>query len=316
MGASVQPGRSLQAQRVTVSGIITCCNEETHIAACLESLDWCDEIIVVDSFSTDRTPEIALAHPKVRFFQHEYFGDGAQKNWGINQATSEWVLILDADERCSAALREEIETRLSGPAPHDGYNIRRRCYFLGRVLRFSGWQHDRAVRLVRRGKGYYANRRVHAGMVTVRPVPVLRQPLEHFMIECFHGYVQRINLYSYWGAAQGWRDRKRSGLVQVLVRPLWRFFRGYVVQLGILDGLRGLTFCALQAYASYLKWSLLWSWYENAERGRQPALPPFEEDPAVWSGLDRIRAARRFGRGTAMATPGMRPASWASNDAK
>jgi hypothetical protein len=95
----------------------------------------------------------------------------------------------------------------------------------------------------------------------------------------------------------------------VLIRPLWRFFKGYGLQMGFLDGVRGLTFCVLQAYASYLKWSLLWSWYQNEKRGRLPVLPAFEEDPAVWSGVERIQAARKAGQSAPAAAPGFaRPA--------
>jgi glycosyltransferase involved in cell wall biosynthesis len=279
--------------RPTVSGIVACRDEETNIEACLESLAWCDEIIVVDSFSTDRTPELARRNPKVRFFQRSYYGDGSQRNWAINAATSNWVLVLDADERCSPALRAEIEMVLGAGPTADAYTIPRRTFVLGAQLRYSGWQNDRVVRLVRRGAGYYSNLRVHARMVTAGPAPRLREALDHHMIECFHHYVRRINQYGFWGAAQAWRDQVRPTISQIAFRPGWRFVRTYILQLGFLDGMRGLTFCALQAYATYLKWSLLWSWHLNAARGIAPALPEFDDDPAVWSGLERVQTRRR-----------------------
>jgi glycosyltransferase involved in cell wall biosynthesis len=276
--------------RPRTSGIVACFNEEEHIGGCLASLSWCDEVIVVDSFSADRTAEIARGFPNVRFFQRTYYGDGSQRNWAMNQATGDWLFVLDADERCPPPLRDEIDALLRSAPAANAFAIPRRNYFLGKPIRFSGRRHDQVVRLARRGLGYYSNRRVHAGIQTVGAVPVLRCAIDHYIIECFHRYVQRVNLYGYWGAAQAWRDGTRSSLYQLLVRPGFRFIRTYLLQLGFLDGKRGLTFCALQAYASYLKWSLLWSWRVNAARGRAPPLPEFDEDPAVWRGVAKLRS--------------------------
>ncbi|HYU32286.1 MAG TPA: glycosyltransferase family 2 protein, partial [Thermoanaerobaculia bacterium] len=152
--------------RPAISAIITTFNEEQNIAGCIESLLWCDEILIVDSFSTDRTPEIAQGYEKVRFYQRTYFGSASQKNWAMDQVPNEWILIFDADERCTPALQKEIETLVAGAPKHEAYTIRRRVWFLGKVIRFSGWQHDQVVRLVRRGSARYPNRRVHADMIT------------------------------------------------------------------------------------------------------------------------------------------------------
>ena len=268
-----------------VSAILTTFNEETHIAGCIESLLWCDEILVVDSFSVDRTPEIARGYDKVRFFQRTYFGSASQKNWAMDQVANEWILIFDADERCTPALQREIEELLASGPRFEAYTIKRRVYFLDQVIRFSGWQHDRVVRLVRNGSARYPNRRVHADMVTRGPAPVLRHPMEHYMADSLDEYVRRIEKYSFWGAAQHWKDRRHSGFIQVFGRSIWRFFRTYIFQLGILDGMHGLVFCMLQAYGTYLKWALLWGWRLNAARGRTPPLPIFDENEDTWRGL-------------------------------
>ncbi len=286
------PSRQAGLARPTITGIVACYNEATNIEACLASLAWCDELIVVDSYSTDCSPEIAQRNPKVRFYQHEYYGDGAQRNWAINLVRTDWFLVLDADERCSDPLRLEIEHLLAARPAAAAFTISRTTYFLDRRLRFYGWQNDRAVRLVRRGSGFYSRRRVHAGIVTIGAAPMLRNPIHHHMVQCFHTYVKKINQYGFWGAAQGWRDGRRAGFGEVLIRPGFRFLRTYVLQLGVLDGTRGLVFCLIQSYQSYLKWSLLWSWRVGAERGRVPVLPEFDDDPAVWSGLGLIEAVR------------------------
>jgi glycosyltransferase involved in cell wall biosynthesis len=273
----------MSAARPPVSGVVTCFNEEQHIRACLESLAWCDEIVVLDSFSTDRTAEIAKSFPGVRFLERAYYGAAAAKNFALDQTRHEWAFILDADERCTPALQGEVEALLAGAPAHGAYAVRRRCFFLGRAIRFSGWRGDRVVRLIRRGAARHANARVHPKVIVQGEAPVLAAPLDHFMIEDFHEYLQRMVRYGHWGAAQAWRDGKRaSSFADVLFRPAWRFFRTYVLQLGVLDGGVGIAFCLCQAFATYAKWALLWSWQLDATRGRAPALPEFDEREETW----------------------------------
>jgi glycosyltransferase involved in cell wall biosynthesis len=273
----------MSAARPPVSGVVTCFNEERNLRACLESLAWCDEIVVLDSFSTDRTPEIARSFPRVRFLERAYYGAAAAKNFALDQTRHPWAFILDADERCTPALEREIEARLAGDRVHGAYTIRRRCFFLGREIRFSGWRNDRVVRLIRRGAARHANSRVHPKVIVDGEAPTLAAPLDHYMIEDFHAYLLRMVKYGQWGAAQAWREgRGASAFADVLFRPLWRFFRTYVLQLGFLDGGVGIAFCLCQAFASYAKWSLLWSWQVDAARGREPELPEFDEREETW----------------------------------
>jgi glycosyltransferase involved in cell wall biosynthesis len=274
------------ATRPAVSAIVTTLNEEQNIAECIESLLWCDEILIVDSFSTDRTAEICRSFDKVRFYQRTYYGSAAQKNWAMDQVESDWILIFDADERCTPALQKEIQDLVARGPEHDAYTIRRRVYFMNRVIRFSGWQHDRVVRLVRRGTARYPNRRVHADMITRGPAPELKNPMTHYMADSLDEYARRIEKYSFWGAAQNWREKRKSGFSEIFGRSVWRFLRTYIFQLGILDGMHGLVFCMLQSYGTYLKWALLWGWQINAARGRMPALPEFDESEDTWRPLE------------------------------
>lgn len=285
--------KETKAAREKVSVVVTTYNEEANIGACLDSLLWADEILVVDSHSTDRTPEIVRGYEGVTFVQRTYFGSAAQKNWAMDETAHPWTLIFDADERCTPKLRAEIEALLAGRPAHEAYTIRRRCFFLGKVIRFSGWQHDQVVRLVRKGAGRYPNKRVHADMATRGPAPLLRNAMDHYMVDDFHEYVHRIAKYSHWGAAQGWKEGRDPGVAEVLFRPAWRFFRTYIVQLGVFDGLRGLVFCLLQAFGTYLKWSILWAWRANERRGIQPDLPVFDESEETWQGLDELAQPAR-----------------------
>jgi glycosyltransferase involved in cell wall biosynthesis len=286
-----EPGLTADGRvRPTVSGVITSFNEEHNIADCIESLDWCDEIILVDSFSTDKTPEIAQKYDKVRFFQRRYYGAGAQKNWALQHVNHDWVFLLDSDERCTPALREEVEAILLSDSSTDAYLINRDVYILGKRVKYSGWQHDRVARLFRRGTAYYENRRVHSVLRTTGQTPILKNPMEHHMVDrSFDEYAFRLAKYGYWNAAQCWRDGVRTSALEVLFRPMWRFFRTYFLQFGILDGSLGIVFCLLQSYSTYMKFAILWGWQVNDARGIPPALPDFDEDESTWQGLKELR---------------------------
>ncbi len=226
------PESATKARRRRISAIVTTFNEADTIEACLDSLKWCDEILVVDSHSTDSTREIAGRFDGVRVLCRTYYGAASQKNWAIDHCRYDWILILDTDERVTPELQSEIETLLSAPSPATAYSIRRRNHALGGEVRFSGLQHDRVTRLFRRGDARYPNRRVHADMLTRQTPEVLDSVLEHYMVDTLEEYVERTRRYASWGAAQLWRDgRRKIGLWQALVRPAWRFFRTYVLQL-------------------------------------------------------------------------------------
>lgn len=304
--------------RPRISAIVTTFNEEEHVAACLESVAWCDEILVVDSYSTDRTVELAEGFEKVRLFQHEYHGGAAQKNWALQRARHEWILIFDADERCTPELRDEIQRLLEADPEADAYVIRRRVHFMGKVIRHSGWRNDRVVRLFRRGKARYQNRRVHSRVVTdsdepaMYTAPVLESSMEHLMVDSMVEYIQRTRKYSYWGAAQLWKDGKRTTGLELLQRSVWRFLRTYVLQRGFLDGRHGLVFCLLQAVGTYMKLSMLWGWQINLERGIEPDLPSFDEDQDLWTTPEAEQrdaapqaAERSEGEGPARASAGL-----------
>ena len=282
----IEPGGQ---KRPTVSGVITSFNEEHNIADCIESLLWCDEIIVVDSFSTDGTPEIAQRYDKVKFFQRTYYGAGAQKNWAMQYVEGDWIFLLDSDERCTPELREEVQRILADGPHHSAYMMNRNVYILGKRIRFSGWQHDRVARLFRKGAAYYENRRVHSVLHTTGETPILDNAIEHFMVDrSFDEYAFRLAKYGYWNAAQCWRDGERTSALEVLLRPTWRFLRTYFLQLGILDGALGIIFCLLQSYSTYMKFAILWGWQKNDARGISPMLPEFDEEDSTWEGLREL----------------------------
>ena len=278
--------------RPKVTGVVTCFNEEHNIGDCIASMSWCDEIICVDSFSTDRSPEIAKSHDNVRFFQRTYYGAGAQKNWALQHVRHDWVFLLDADERCTPELRVEIEDLLARGADvaANAYMINRRVFFLGKQIKYSGWQRDQVSRLFRAGTAWYEKRRVHSLLRTSGPTPLLTAEIDHYMVDrSFDEYAFRIGRYGYWGAAQCWRDGIRARPTDLFLRPLWRFIRTYFLQLGVLDGQLGAVFCLLQAYGTYMKFAILWGWQTNAARGIEPNLPAFDDEDQTWEGLEELK---------------------------
>src|SRR5262245_36883108 len=169
-----------------LSAIVPTFNEEPNISDCLASLDFADEILVVDSFSTDRTVELARARPGVRVLQHAYEGNGPQCNWAMERAAHEWILIVDADERVPKELASEIRGLLRSGPPASLYRLRRTNLFLGKPIRGSGWGRDRLVRLVKRGAARYPERRVHADIEAgPADAPLLSTPLVHDTVRSF-----------------------------------------------------------------------------------------------------------------------------------
>jgi glycosyltransferase involved in cell wall biosynthesis len=268
--------------RLPLSVIVTTFNEEVHIGECIDSVLWADEVLLVDSFSTDRTLEIAREKP-IRILEHTYYGSAAQKNWSLDRVENDWVLILDADERVTEELAREILDLLEKGPDKLGYYIRRTNYLIDKPIRHSGWSTDKVIRLFHRGHGRYPNRRVHADLDIPGEVPVLKEPMIHYTFRSFDQYMEKVLRYAEWGAAQGFKEGKRAGWLEVAFRPLWRFFRAYFLQLGILDGMHGLIVCSLQSMGVFLKYARLWEHWEHHRLGQPVELPDFDDDRSTWA---------------------------------
>ena len=242
-----------------LTAIVPVYNEEQNIDECLQKLTWVDEILVVDSGSSDDTVRIARRYTD-RILQHDYINSAAQKNWTIPQARYDWVLIVDADERVTDNLRNEIQKILEeegGPA-YDGYRIKRQTHFWGKPIHYCGWQKDRVLRLFNRHKGRYQEKEVHADVVIQGKTGDIGSLLIHFTYRDFRHYFSKFQRYTDWGAMELRKHGKRARWYHLLLHPLFRFFRMYVVQLGFLDGLHGLVLCMLAAFSVFTKYAKLW----------------------------------------------------------
>jgi glycosyltransferase involved in cell wall biosynthesis len=268
----------------SLSAIVTSFNEEENIRECLQSVAFADEVLLVDSFSTDRTVDIAKSLPGVRVVQREYLGAAAQKNWAMDQVAHPWVLIVDADERITPALAREIEQVIASSPKADRFYIRRENVFVDRVIQHSGWSTDKVVRLLRRGAARYPKRRVHADIPAGAHSPTLQSPMVHFTFRSLEQYLEKLNRYAVWGAADLWRKGKQAGPSGLVFRPAWRFVRMYGLQAGFLDGKHGLVLCALQAYGVFLRWAKLWEWRRMEKRGESVPLPAYDDSEETWEG--------------------------------
>jgi glycosyltransferase involved in cell wall biosynthesis len=242
-----------------LSIVIITKNEAANIRACLESVAWADEIVVVDSGSTDETVAIckefgALVHV------HDWPGFGVQKNRALGYATRDWVLSLDADERVTPELRAEIEAVLKDSRAVDSYFVPRLSNYCGRFMYHSGWYPDLLPRLFRRGKARFSDDLVHERLIVEGSSGKLKGLLLHYAFEGMEEVLHKVNQYSTAGAAMMHKRGRKASLSGAVLRGLWSFFRTWILRGGILDGREGFMLAVSNAegtYYRYLKLMLL-----------------------------------------------------------
>jgi glycosyltransferase involved in cell wall biosynthesis len=239
-----------------LSVIVIALNQEANIGACLASVSFADEIVVVDTGSTDRTVELARAFTD-RVLTAPWQGFGPTKNYALDQARGDWVFSLDTDERVPLALREEILATIAADGPLDGYRVARKNYFCGRWIRRLGWYPDYTLRLFRRGRGRFRDREVHEEVVVAEPVGTLKTPLEHYSYRSVSDYVARLDRYARLAAQELAKAGRRPCPGELFFRPLLAFFHLYFIRLGFLEGTPGYTLAVLMSMYKFLKYYYL-----------------------------------------------------------
>jgi len=237
----------------SLSVIIIAKDESTDIRACLDSVRWAGEIVVVDGGSRDDTVAICREYTDKVYIFEDWSGFGPQKNRALSYATGEWVLSVDADERVSPALRKEIEHAMVSER-FVGYEIPRRSSYCGRVLRHGGWWPDHVLRLFKREQGRFCNRRVHEKVIMKGPLARLQEPLIHETYGSLEEVLDKINSYSGEGAQLLREQGKRGGLGAALAHGLWAFIRTYFLKAGLLDGREGFMLAISNAEGTYYRY--------------------------------------------------------------
>jgi glycosyltransferase involved in cell wall biosynthesis len=244
-----------------LTALIPCKDERRNIRACIESVrPIADEILIADSGSTDGTLEIVRAIGGCRIIEREYVNSANFKNWAIPQARHEWILLVDADERVTPELAQEVRQVLHAtPSSKDGYWIPRANHYLGYPIKHCGWNSDDVIRLFRRDESRYESRWVHAE-VELPPTRVgkLKHPLLHYTTWDSDQYLYKLNRYAGWGALNLRDAGRRPSLLAMLTRAPLRFLQLYFFRLGFLDGLPGFQICMHTAYYAFLKQAKLW----------------------------------------------------------
>jgi glycosyltransferase involved in cell wall biosynthesis len=239
-----------------LSAIVITKNEAAHIGDCLDSLTFCDERIVVDSGSDDDT--VALARAKgARVVDHPFQGYGAQKNVALSLTQGDWVLSLDADERVSEALREEIRAAIVRDDA-DGYEMPRLSTFCGRAMRHSGWYPDYVLRLFRKDKSRFSDDIVHEHVICNGRLARLKEPLSHFPVTKLEDALSRMDRYSTAGAEALVASGKSVSFMSAIAHGLYAFVRTYILRAGFLDGREGFLLAVANAEGTYYRYMKAW----------------------------------------------------------
>ncbi len=265
--AAVQEPEERNAERETISAFIVCFNEEDQIRDCIESVAFCDEVIVIDSRSTDRTVEIAN-ELGAKVIQRDWPGYRRQKEFGLSQATSTWVLNLDADERVSPELRDAIievlersyrEKAEGLPSTcKDGYDLSRVVFYLGRWWRKGGWYPEYRVRLFRKAVTTWGGKDPHEKAVVDGSIGKLSGELQHYTYRCMSEQLDRLHGYASIAAQEDNSRGRRFRLSKLILNPCLRAFKFYVLKKGYREGMAGFIVAVIEGYYTFLKYAKLW----------------------------------------------------------
>jgi len=251
----------------TLSVILITRNEEVNLDDCLASLEGiAQQIVVVDTNSSDRTLEIAKNHGATIAQPPDWPGFGPQKNRALDLATGEWVLSLDADERLTPVLKSEILTAIHHSAHVDCFAIPRTSWYCGRFIRHSGWSPDYVDRLFKRGTARFSNDLVHERLIPNGQVAKLVNPMLHYSFMNYSQVLQKLDRYSTASAEQAFAKSKTSSPLKAVLHGSWAFFRTNVLRAGFLDGPQGFALAISNGQGTYYRYIKLW--YLNQEAGK------------------------------------------------
>lgn len=242
-------------------------SEET-LERCLESASWADDVFVVmDPRSTDGSREIASRHTE-HVVEHEFLNPGNQRNWAIPQIQTEWTLVLDSDEWLLPELVERLKAVIADDSSLNGYYIKRRTYFFGKIINHCGWHRDYNLRLFRTQRGRYNKKRNHEKVEIEGEAGYIHEPMMHDTYRSFDEYMIALDRFSTWGAEDMFEAGRGARVSDLALRPLGRFVKMYFIRRGFMDGVHGLVLCGLASCSVFLKYAKLW----NLDRMRKQGI--------------------------------------------
>jgi len=245
-----------------ISAIIITLNEEKNIERCLQSLDWADEIVVIDSFSTDRTVALCKKYTN-RIIQHKWDGFAQQKIFATSQARYDWIFSIDADEEVSDQLKYEIiRIKQSTPAAQ-AYRMPRKMFYLGKWITHGSWYPDYKVRLFNRQHGHWEGLDIHEYWQVKGSCEKLKGDLLHYSYKDITDHLQKINTLTSKAAAEMLKKGERNSVWNLIINPFLKFFKSYFIQAGFLDGFVGLIIASMGSYYVFLKYLKLWELRQN-----------------------------------------------------
>ncbi|HMQ69123.1 MAG TPA: glycosyltransferase family 2 protein [Ignavibacteria bacterium] len=251
-----------------ITGVIICKNEEDNIEEAIKSILWCDEVIIVDAFSTDKTVEIIKKQP-VKLLQNEWKGFADQRKYVLSKVKTEWVLSIDADERCTKELEKEIRQKISQKdLKEDGFFIPRKSYFLNKWIKHGGWYPNYQMRVFRKSSAEVSDRKVHESYTVNGFTGKFKNDLLHYTVTSLSEYVTRINKYSDLSAIEK-LNKKKIGFFDILILPRIAFFKQFIIKGNFLDGTEGLMvskFHMITKLLNYMKIRELQNMTESMNR--------------------------------------------------
>ncbi|MDY0986476.1 glycosyltransferase family 2 protein [Flavobacterium sp. CFBP9031] len=248
----------MNSEKQKLSVLIITLNEEHHIKSLLEDIDFADEIIVVDSYSTDKTVPIVESFKNVKLIQNPFIDYTSQRNFALEQAENSWVLFIDADERLTPELKSEIVTAINAENAASAYFIYRIFMFKEHRLNFSGWQTDKIFRLFNKSKcRYNEERTVHEKLIVNGPIATLKNKIIHFSYSSYEDYKSKMYNYGILKANEKFAKGIKPYFLLLFLHPLYTFLYQFIIRLGFLDGGKGVTICYLNAYSVFVRYKEL-----------------------------------------------------------
>lgn len=245
-----------------ISALAITYNEEHNIERYIKSMSFADEIIIVDSFSTDNTEALAK-HPNVTFIKRQFDDFSSQKNYAISLAKHDWITFFDLDEVVPNALADEIVTIVKSNPKAKAFNVKRDFYFMGKRIKYSGFQTDVAIRLFNKNYCKYNGKLVHETIKTNATIGKLKHHVKHQTYKDFDNYNQKLTQYSKLQAEALFKKNVRPNMYHFLFRPWYRFMHQYFLRLGFLDGKEGFIISYVHAFSVFKRYIQLWTMYRN-----------------------------------------------------